>query len=110
MADKELKSISFSLKDNDEPFQIDFFDLDLSVLCQITRILGIENYKKPLIIKVDNELYREVQSLLVNDSWLINLADHIDSEGYNIILNGFELIFKRENNDTSGYYSNGSYP
>jgi len=93
-----MQTISFSIRQNDEPFSFDFEKMDLSILNGVTRIMAIEDYQKPLTIEVDYELYMEVKELLYSQHWMINMGYFSnDPSELPIKLIGFELIFKLKN-------------
>lgn len=88
-----MQTISFNLRQNEEPFNLDFDKVDRFVFHDITRIMDIENYQKPLTIEVDYELYREIKGFLCSEHWMIDF-NCSDPNVLPIKLNGFELLFK----------------
>lgn len=96
MTEQEIKSLTFRLKEQDEPISIDFFHLDLNVLGDITRILDIEGYKSVLEIEVDADLYRQIGELIFSNHWMLNFGSPVEPGMYDISLNGFKIIFKRK--------------
>jgi hypothetical protein len=88
-----MQTIQLNLRQNQEPFSIDFDKVEMWVLCSITRIMDIEDFEKPLIIEVDYKLYMEVRGFVSSNHWMVNM-DNSDPEILHIKLNGFELIFK----------------
>lgn len=86
------KFISFELKGN--VFTVGFSQFSIEVLHHLCRILDIEDYRQPLIIEVNQDIYREVGEFLSNNHWCLNFADHINSDAYNIVIDGVELTIK----------------
>lgn len=96
MSSELYKTISFKLKESVESIEVDFWQFDLDLLSQIARVLDINEFNDPLCIKIDSQLYAEAGAFLAQNHWCLNFADHIDSDGYNILINGFQLIFKKQ--------------
>ncbi len=89
-----MESISFTLNKGDSLIEIGFEKFNINVLLQITMVLDVRGYDKPLTLELDFNLFEKVKEVINGEYWLINF-NNPDQDVLPIKINGFDIIFKR---------------